>query len=140
MGDRVAYIMVKGAKGSKAYENAEDPIYVLENNLTIDFQYYLEHQLKNPLLRIFEPIINVEETLFKGEHTRNIYVAKSKANFGLGKFVKVSKKCMGCGAVLKDNSGSVCVKCIPKLPTIYMQRLIDVNNNEKLFNDYWVQC
>ena len=37
VGDRVAYIMVKGTKGSKAYENAEDPIYVLENNLTIDF-------------------------------------------------------------------------------------------------------
>ena len=29
VGDRVAYIMVEGAKGSKGYENAEDPIYVL---------------------------------------------------------------------------------------------------------------
>ena len=47
---------------------------------------------------------------------------------------------MGCGAVLKDKQGSVCTKCVPKLPSIYMQRLIDVNNNEKLFNDYWVQC
>ena len=69
----------------------------------------MEHQLKNPLTRIFEPITKCgEDTLFKGEHTRNIYVAKSKANFGLGKFITVSKKCMGCGAVLKDKGGSVC--------------------------------
>lgn len=35
----------------------QDPIYVLENNLPIDTQYYLEQQLAKPLLRIFEPIL-----------------------------------------------------------------------------------
>ena len=29
VGDRVAYVMVGGVKGSKNYENAEDPLYVL---------------------------------------------------------------------------------------------------------------
>lgn len=29
VGDRVAYVMVKGAKGSKGYERSEDPLYVL---------------------------------------------------------------------------------------------------------------
>ena len=29
IGDRVAYVMVGGVKGSKNYENAEDPLYVL---------------------------------------------------------------------------------------------------------------
>ncbi|KAI7127824.1 DNA polymerase delta catalytic, partial [Hortaea werneckii] len=33
LGDRVAYVMVKGAAGSKGYEKSEDPIFVLENNL-----------------------------------------------------------------------------------------------------------
>lgn len=37
--------------------NSEDPIYVLENNIAIDTQYYLENQLSKPLLRIFEPIL-----------------------------------------------------------------------------------
>jgi DNA polymerase delta subunit 1 len=36
VGDRVAYVMVKGTKGSKGYEKSEDPIYVLNNNLPID--------------------------------------------------------------------------------------------------------
>ncbi|KAJ3290887.1 DNA-directed DNA polymerase delta [Borealophlyctis nickersoniae] len=57
VGDRVSYVIVKGSKDSAAYEKAEDPIYVLENNLPIDTKYYLENQLSKPLLRIFEPIL-----------------------------------------------------------------------------------
>lgn len=37
VGDRVAYVMIKGLKGSKAYEKSEDPLYVLQNNLPIDY-------------------------------------------------------------------------------------------------------
>lgn len=82
LGDRVPYVIV--AKGQKvgfsfsffyaffiatlfhwsfivikvpAYEKAEDPIYVLENNIPIDTVYYLENQLAKPLARIFEPIL-----------------------------------------------------------------------------------
>lgn len=40
-----------------AYEKAEDPIYVLQNNIPIDTSYYLENQLAKPLARIFEPIL-----------------------------------------------------------------------------------
>lgn len=73
MGDRVAYVIVKGIKGriprqvslldadlgigAAAYEKSEDPLYVLENNIPIDTKYYLENQLSNPLMRIFEPIL-----------------------------------------------------------------------------------
>ena len=57
VGDRVAFVIVKAAKGSKASDKAEDPIWALENNLPIDAQHYLEHHLKLPLMRIFEPIL-----------------------------------------------------------------------------------
>jgi len=43
MGDRVQYVVVKGTKGSKAYEKSEDPIYALEHNIPIDFVYYIEN-------------------------------------------------------------------------------------------------
>ena len=43
VGDRVAYVMVKAAKGSKGYERAEDPLYVLNNNLPIDSEFYLQN-------------------------------------------------------------------------------------------------
>lgn len=57
LGDRVPYIICSATKGTPAYMKAEDPIYVLENNVPIDFNYYLENQLSKPLLRIFEPIL-----------------------------------------------------------------------------------
>ena len=57
LGDRVAYVIVKGAKADRAYEKSEDPLYVLDNNIPIDTKYYLENQLSNPLQRIFEPIL-----------------------------------------------------------------------------------
>lgn len=37
VGDRVAYVMVKAVKGSKNYEKSEDPLYVLQNNIPIDY-------------------------------------------------------------------------------------------------------
>jgi DNA polymerase delta subunit 1 len=43
VGDRVAYVMIKGLKGSKGYEKAEDPLFVLQNNLPIDYKWYLDH-------------------------------------------------------------------------------------------------
>lgn len=56
VGDRVQYVMIKGLKDSKGFEKSEDPLYVLQNNLPIDYKWYLEKQIKEPLLRIFEPI------------------------------------------------------------------------------------
>merc|ERR1712151_1263417 len=56
-GDRVPYVIISGNKGMKNYEKSEDPLYALENNLSIDALRYIEHQLKQPLLRIFGPIM-----------------------------------------------------------------------------------
>merc|ERR1711957_837564 len=44
-GDRVPYVITTAAKNVPAYVKAEDPLYVLENNLSIDAQHYIEHQL-----------------------------------------------------------------------------------------------
>ena len=44
----------QAAKGAAAYERSEDPVYVLENNLPIDTEYYLTNQLSKPLSRLFE--------------------------------------------------------------------------------------
>lgn len=57
LGDRVAFVIIKGTKDARAYEKSEDPLYVLEHNLPIDTKYYLENQLSKPLMRIFEPIL-----------------------------------------------------------------------------------
>jgi DNA polymerase delta subunit 1 len=58
--------MISGTKGSKNFENAEDPTYVLEHDLPIDFDYYLEKQIKPPMMRIYELVIDNPQSLFLG--------------------------------------------------------------------------
>ena len=97
LGDRVAYVMVKAATGSKNYEKSEDPIYVLENNIPIDTRFYLDNQLTKPLERIFTPILGEKKAsqLLTGAHTRTIAVAAPTMG-GLMKFAKKTQLCMGC--------------------------------------------
>ena len=145
VGDRVAYVMVKGTKGSKAYQQSEDPIYVLENNLPIDFTYYIENQIKQPLLRIFEPMFDslnkAEVNLFSGEHMNHIYVPKITTTKGLGRFTVVKESCMSCKNVLPPNWDEViCKACLPKKKDIYIERNLELIQSEKLYTDLWVQC
>lgn len=65
IGDRVAYVIIRTEKGAKNYEKSEDPVYALEHDLPLDINYYLEKQIKKPLLRIFKSILkNAETELF----------------------------------------------------------------------------
>ena len=98
LGDRVPYVIIAAAKGTPAYQKAEDPIYVLENNIPIDAEYYLTNMLAKPLLRIFEPILGegkAESTLLKGEHTRTKTFVTSKVG-ALAAFTKKRETCIGC--------------------------------------------
>lgn len=98
LGDRVAYVIIKGPKGCAAYEKSEDPIFVLEHSLPIDSKYYLDNQLSKPLLRIFEPIIKHADELLAGDHTRSVYVspASSAATGAMARFMVKLESCMGC--------------------------------------------
>lgn len=71
LGDRVPFVIIEASKGTPAYMKSEDPIYVLENRIPIDTQYYLDNQLSKPLIRIFEPIFR--------EKTESILLRKSKS-------------------------------------------------------------
>merc|ERR1712079_658851 len=93
LGDRVPYVIIAAAKGTPAYQKAEDPIHVLENNIPIDAEYYLTNQLSKPLLRIFEPILGegkAESVLLKGEHTLTKTMVTSK----VGAMASFTKKKM----------------------------------------------
>merc|ERR1719412_3406539 len=118
LGDRVPYVIINAAKGTPAYQKAEDPIYVLENNIPIDAQHYLTNQLSKPLLRIFEPILGdrAESKLLKGEHT----LTKSKMISKVGAMAMFAKKrasCIGCKVPLDSNASdpnqqtAVCRHC-----------------------------
>ncbi|KAF8477172.1 DNA polymerase subunit delta large [Kalaharituber pfeilii] len=143
LGDRVAYVIVKGAGGAKNYEKSEDPIYVLENSVPIDTKYYLDNQLAKPLSRIFEPILGERKAqlLLTGDHTRTISVT-APAVGGLMKFAKKTATCMGCKTPLPKScpSAAVCPNCLPREPELYQKQLSKTSELEVRFARLWTQC
>ncbi|ANB12941.1 DNA-directed DNA polymerase delta POL3 [Sugiyamaella lignohabitans] len=143
LGDRVAYVIIKGTVGGKNYEKSEDPIYVLDNNIPIDTKYYLENQLANPLIRIFEPILGKDKAqqLLTGEHTRTISVATPSTG-GLMKFAVKTELCKSCKRPLRGAyaKGAVCQDCTDRAEELYMDTLAKVNALEEKFARLWTQC
>ena len=144
LGDRVAYVMIRGAAGAKNFEKSEDPIYVLENNVPIDTKYYLDNQLAKPLTRIFEPILGETKarSLLTGDHTRTISVAAPSVG-GLMKFAKKTQTCMGCKKPLNsktESQGAVCANCGPRVGELYKRTLDRMSDLEIRFGRLWTQC
>ncbi|CAK9809726.1 DNA polymerase delta catalytic subunit [Anthophora quadrimaculata] len=143
LGDRVPYVFISAAKGTPAYQKAEDPIYVLENSIPIDTNYYLENQLSKPLVRIFEPILGekTESLLLKGDHTRTKSVATSKVG-ALAAFTRKKEVCLGCKAVLtpEREKMAVCKYCEPKEAEFYQTELYHGRKLEEKFCRLWTEC
>ena len=137
-GERIPYLIIKGDKKSKNYENSENPLFALENDIEIDVDYYLEKQIKKPILRIFNPIIkNAEKILFEGEHMKKkISIVNNNTYFR--NFLIEKKICFNCKSTI--NKGVVCKNCKDKLKQIYIENKIEYNNYQKLYCDLWTQC
>jgi DNA polymerase delta subunit 1 len=145
VGDRVAYVIIQAAKGAPAYEKSEDPVYVLDNNLPIDTEYYLTNQLSNPLTRIFEPIIPNPGSLLSGDHTRTVCKPTPTAKAGgIMMFAVKKDKCMGCKTLIADadkvGGSPLCVNCHPREGEIYMSKLAEVNSHQTVFGQLWTEC
>ncbi|KAL7549445.1 hypothetical protein ACHAWF_015195 [Thalassiosira exigua] len=142
MGDRVPYVIITAAKGAANFEKAEDPIYVLENNIPIDSKWYLTNQLSKPLTRIFEPIIdNVEKSLLQGDHTRKIFIPTPTAKKGsLMMFAHKKATCMGCKVGIGANEGNLCKYCLPKEAQIYLEKLAVLKEAELRYAYLWSEA
>lgn len=143
LGDRVPYVVTAAAKNTPAYAKAEDPIYVLENCVPLDYKYYLENQLAKPLLRIFEPILgdNAESILLRGDHTRTKSVVTSKVG-ALSAFTTKREACLGCKALLskEEERNALCKHCQSNEPALYQQELTLQRAMEQKFGRLWAEC
>ena len=57
-GDRVPFVIVRGP--GKMYEKAEDPTWVREKNLAVDYHYYFTNQFKKPVQDLLEPLVSAD--------------------------------------------------------------------------------
>lgn len=150
VGDRVAYVIIQGAKNAPAYERAEDPLYCVEHNIPVDAMYYLENQLKKPLCRIFEgALADPERELFSGEHTSKVTVRSISDTSAMSKFVTKSVCCMNCkkpiNVQVKDAADPppFCKACGDdpiKVGKLVRKNVKDLRNKEKEFAQLWREC
>jgi DNA polymerase delta subunit 1 len=67
-GDRVPYLLTKtGDPKAKAFEKSEDPKYVEENNVPIDYHYYFVNKFLNPVCDLLEPLFEDPKQEIFGE-------------------------------------------------------------------------
>ena len=58
-GDRVQFVIVEHPnKRAKMYEKSEDPKWVSEHNMKLDYHYYLKHQFETPVSDLLEPLLS----------------------------------------------------------------------------------
>jgi len=77
VGDRVPFVIVKGKSSRKNkalfVDRAEDPAFVLENNMPLDTEYYVDKQILPPVLRIFESFGVTRDRLCAGRAQSNLF-------------------------------------------------------------------
>lgn len=65
-GDRVQFVLIDtGNPNAKQFEKSEDPVWVLANNIPLDYNYYFTNKFMNPVCDLLEPI--VEKDLIFGD-------------------------------------------------------------------------
>ena len=67
-GDRVPYILVKTDNPkAKAFEKAEDPVFIEENKIPIDYHHYFTNKFLNPICDLLEPLVKDPKNEIFGE-------------------------------------------------------------------------
>jgi len=111
-GERINFVVTAEYDGkSKDKTTAaccDDPEYVLRNGIGISMEYYLNKQLKPPLVRFFEPIFTThtpeqeffslgsKETGIDTSHIQTLVKPSTKLQEIWGSFAK-GKNCVSCG-------------------------------------------
>ncbi len=135
IGDRIPYVLVASDKSSKLYEKSEDPLYVLEKCLPIDVEYYIENQLKKPISRLFEPVLDNTNSLFQGEHIIDIK-HNTQVTGPLNSFFIKKEQCIGCGA----NGTILCQNCKKDFPKYLIKLQTEYNAKAKRYHTCWREC
>ena len=89
--ERVPYaaIVVPEKKGLLQGDRIEHPDYIMENNLQVDYLFYITNQIRNPTVQFLELLIDEPDSIFN----EAIQIEKNKraGNVSIAKFFNVKK-------------------------------------------------
>lgn len=152
IGDRIPYVMIKkDFKETKKCEMSEHPLYVIENNLRIDYQFYLNNQLKGPIERVFQYVVKDMNELFSGahmDHTNRIGEGEDPTKNTISKyFTKKVEQCLFCKVSIPGDSSKkrpLCTHCNDEegknAKKIYLQEMDNLREAEQRNSFTWSIC
>ena len=92
--ERIPYvaIVVPQVKGKKLLQGdrIEHPNYVIENNLKVDYLFYLTNQVMKPTVQFLKLLVDDAQEIF--DEVIQLEKNKRSGNIGIDKFFNVSKK------------------------------------------------
>jgi DNA polymerase delta subunit 1 len=78
-GDRVPFVLIEtGIKNAKQFEMAEDPKWVVQNSIPLNYSYYFTNKFMVPVADLLEPLVP-RDVLFE-EHTKKQVKSKNIAD------------------------------------------------------------
>ena len=140
-GGRVSYVLVAGTKGSKNYENSEDPLYALENDIPLDTKHYAT-RLKTPLQKLFQNFYP-SKGAFEKDFVESQFVHQKviSHNRGIAKFATVvHERCLGCKQILQPEELALCEECSSKKLDVYRNLVNDACAQQELSQSAWRTC
>jgi DNA polymerase delta subunit 1 len=146
LGSRVSYVVLEtGSAGKKSdlSDKVEDPLFALENDLPIDMQWYIEHQMKKPLTALFSLVLPNPNTLFSTINSGVDIVRKPAAmvHSMMRGFVQAQPRCVGCGCALSAGDAKrLCKTCAPRRESIVEPRRQQLVATEAQQKKLWQQC
>jgi DNA polymerase elongation subunit (family B) len=128
--DRIPYVYIEVNKEVKLQgERVETPEYVIENNLKIDYLFYITNQIMKPAIQFLELVIYKPEKLFENYNIREINRRKNILTLGYYANNNNNNKIQSFDETMKNTIDMVNLK-IPK-KNIKEQ----INNQKKIINN-----
>ena len=105
-GDRIPYIYIKNDKAVLQGERIENPNYIIDNKIPIDYDFYITNQLMNPISQIFSLVVEklggYKEQANYFEVLRNSYKTKYKTEDEIDRKIKSEREKMASGLIFAD--------------------------------------
>ena len=142
IGSRILYVRIAGLASKLS---VEDPVVALKQGLELDFKWYLEHQLLEPLKHLFSLVMPQASTALFGQGSapaRQIVKRLTSADPTMQRFLAPNRqaRCMHCdavlparltkGAIARDETERMCGECAEEMDDLVMagqSRLIEAN-------------
>lgn len=170
LGDRVRMVYIDRGLKAKRYVTGEDPLCAALHDIPLDKRYYVDKQIKKPLMRLLEHIIPthpeyafdediVIEDALKGIRTKHKTTDRravvrvnhsfvSSDSSSIGKFLVVNAMpCLSCGVAVqtgeekqKSIAPALCKACEPMKSVAYVIATKKLAEAEKVFYDLQSHC